>query len=234
MRYLSLALFAEGRQDHRFLGPLLRRVAERLCLLESNAPVEVAGSIELHTPASDQGRDRGQRILGAAQAALGCYDVLLIHADADGDEVAARTERIDPAIDLIRNELQGVQHRSVGVVPVRETESWALVDGDALRRAFGTSLLDSALGVPSKARGVEGILKPKEALNASLASALGSRRQRKGSAAQYLSSLGELVQITRLREVPAFARFEVDFRGALSDLGFLPPLRPSSAESPQR
>ncbi|WP_158516729.1 hypothetical protein [Scytonema hofmannii] len=49
----------------------------------------------------------------------------------------------------------------MGVVPIREMEAWALVDGDALRGAFGTVLDDSALGISTRLREVEGIFEPK-------------------------------------------------------------------------
>ena len=31
MHYLGLALYAEGRTDDRFLGPVLRRLCEEVC-----------------------------------------------------------------------------------------------------------------------------------------------------------------------------------------------------------
>ena len=41
MRYLGLALFAEGATDHAFLRPVLRRLCADLCLEFAEQPVEI-------------------------------------------------------------------------------------------------------------------------------------------------------------------------------------------------
>lgn len=70
MRYLGLALFAEGQTDHAFLRPLLRRLCEILCAEEGPAPVVVGDVIELHSPAELHDEDRGSRIYYAAREAV--------------------------------------------------------------------------------------------------------------------------------------------------------------------
>jgi hypothetical protein len=106
-------------------------------------------------------------------------------------------------------------------VPVRETEAWALVDGDALRAAFGTVLEDERLGIPSRCREVESISDPKHVLEQAFANVMGSGRRRKRKAAAFMDAIGERVQLTLLRQVPAFQRFEQELGAALTRLGYL-------------
>jgi hypothetical protein len=221
MRYLGLALFAEGTPDYRFLAPILRRVTEGLCLQLASDVVEIGEVLELHSPVQHRNRDRATRILEAAREACGAYGILFIHTDGAGDPDSALRERVEPAAQRIANELIREHQRTVAVVPIRETEAWALVDGDALRAAFGTVLDDSGLGIPGRPREVEGVLDPKQALNQAFANVIGTRRLKKKKAEAFLDAIGEWVQLARLREVPAFQRFERDLQAALLDLGYL-------------
>jgi Domain of unknown function (DUF4276) len=141
MRYLALALYAEGPTDYRFLSPILRRVADDLCLREAAEPVSIREEVlALDAPKGERFTDRASRILAAAKAADGAFDILFVHADGAGDPRRARDERVQPAIHLMTAERPGWSDGVVAVVPVRETEAWALADGDALRAAFGTNL----------------------------------------------------------------------------------------------
>ncbi len=222
MPYLALALFAEGPTDYRFLSPILRRIAEDLCLRRARFTVEVGEVVlQLYAPAKYREADLGTKILEAAREAHGAYNILFIHTDGAGNPDSAYAQRVQPAADRIAKELARQQERTVGVVPVREMEAWTLVDGDALREAFGTVLDDSALGIPEKCREVERILDPKQDLNQVYRQVIGSSRRRRGKVEEYLAAIGERVQLSRLREVPAFQRFEQDLSSALVELGYL-------------
>jgi hypothetical protein len=50
MRYLGLALFAEGPTDYRFLPPVLRRATEDLCLRLARSTIEVQEVLGLYAP----------------------------------------------------------------------------------------------------------------------------------------------------------------------------------------
>ena len=221
MRYLGLALFAEGSTDHRFLSPILSRVTEELCLQHSHEVVETGAILELHSPPKFWERDRATRIAEAAREARGAFNILFIHTDGAGDPEMARRERIDPAVQRIIEAGVGRWECPVAVVPVRETEAWALVDGDALRAAFGTVLEDERLGIPSRCREVESISDPKRVLEQAFANVIGSARRRKRKAAAFMDAIGERVQLTLLRQVPAFQRFERELGAALTRLGYL-------------
>jgi hypothetical protein len=221
VRYLGLALFAEGPTDHRFLSPLLRRVTEDLCLSRGISLVEVSEVFELHSPRESREADRASRIFSAAREAWGAFHILFVHTDGAGDAEAARLERVEPAAERLEQELAGANACTVAVVPVRETEAWALTDGDALRAAFGARLDDTALGIPDRPERVERIPDPKLALDQVLAAIVGSRRRSKRTASEFLTAIGERVKLARLRQVPAFRCFELDLQAALQTLGYL-------------
>ena len=221
MHYLGLALFAEGSTDHRFLGPLLFRLCDELCL-GSRMPVEVSEVLELHTPVRLKDRSRAQRIAEAATLSKDAWRILFVHADADGDDDAARIERVEPALAAVRQRLGSAQ-QGVAVVPVRSTDAWALADADALRRVFGTTLNNAALGAPTLPRDVERLADPKATLAMSFAATNPTRSRARRGVAPYLDLLGDEVATQALRQLPAFARLESDLITALRELQILTP-----------
>jgi hypothetical protein len=217
MRYLELALFAEGPTDYRFLSPILRRVTEDICCQYAKQSVEVREEfLQLKTPQKERDADRAQRILAAARQYCHRYVMLFIHSDSDGNWKRALKERIEPAMLLLNQDT--VTQQTIAVIPVRETEAWALVDGDALRALFGVKMTNQQLGIPSKAREVEKLIDPKLVLESATAKAVGSRR---GKAAAFLESISEKIELACLRQVPAFNRFENELKNALASLGIL-------------
>ena len=221
MRYLGLALFVEGSTDYRLLGRILYRTVENLCVFHANGVVEIGDVRELDAPKAYQDGSRATRILEAARQDIGAFHILFIHADANGDADRARQERIEPAIRLIRQREELTNTHNVAVVPVRETEAWALADGDALRGAFGTTLDDEGLGIPARPQEVERLTEPKQVLDHALREAIGGSRRRRHQVTTYLNAIGERVGLTRLRAVPAYRRFEGDLRAALRQLGYI-------------
>ena len=202
MRYLGLALFAEGSTDYRLLGRILHRTVEDVCLLCANDVIEIGDVRELDTPKAYKDCSRATRILEAARQDIGAFHILFIHADANGDAGRARQERIEPAVRLIRQKEELTNTHNVAVVPVRETESWALADGDALRGAFGTTLDDEGLGIPARPQEVERLTEPKQVLDHALRETVGGSRRRRHQVTTYLNAIGERVDLTRLRAVP--------------------------------
>jgi len=221
MRYLGLALFAEGLTDYQFFPPVLRRATEELCLRDARFSVEVSEVLKLYTPSEYRDTDLATQILSASREALGAFNILFIHTDGAGNPAGAYEERVKPARDHIMAELARQQEQIVGVVPIREMEAWTLADGDALRGAFGTVLSDSALGIPTRPREVEGIFDPKQALEQSYGRVVGGRRRSKRKAADFFDAIGERVRLERLREVPAYQCFETELHMALIELGYL-------------
>lgn len=220
MDYLGLALFAEGQTDHRFLHPLLARLCEDLCVQHADRPIEVAPVLELHSPSGSDGTPREDRIALAATESAAAWRLLFVHTDGEGDPQAAYLQRVQPAVERVRSSL-GPTYAVVGVVPVRETESWILADGDALRVAFGTTLQDQELGLPSPLHLAEGIRDPKAVLRRAHKETNPTRTRARTGAAVFLSIIGEQVSLPKLRHLPSFAKLETDLMDALRAMRLL-------------
>ena len=221
MHYLGLALYAEGATDYYILRPLLLRLCEDICIHEASQPVEFGEEvIPLNEPQALKDAAREQRIVAAAKLAQGAWRIVFVHTDGEGDQVRVREQRAQPAIDLLHCECSeaGV---GVAVIPVRETEAWAIADGDAVREVFGTTLTDVKLGLPRTAAAVESTLDPKAVLNAALEATNPSPRKRRQGASPMLNALGESVSLQRLRQLAGFQALEAELRQALRNLNIL-------------
>ena len=85
MQYLSLALYAEGPTDYRFLLPLLQRLCEDICLRDALDLVEVSEVLALDDSDETRKESRGHRILDAARRARGAWRILFVHADGESN-----------------------------------------------------------------------------------------------------------------------------------------------------
>jgi hypothetical protein len=219
MQYLGLALYAEGPTDYYFLRPLLQRLCEDLCTRDAVGPVEVSEVLALNHPQDLGETSRSQRILAAAELSRGAWNLLFVHSDGAKDPRRARAEQVEPSLELLRDRC-GHDGVGVAVVPIRETEAWAIADGEAIRRVFGTRLMDRELGLP-EGRAVEELADPKAVLNAAFKATQPSGRRRKQGASPYLNTLGEQVSLACLRNLAAFATLEVELKVALNHLRIL-------------
>jgi len=215
LRYLGLALFAEGPTDHAFLAPLLQRLAGDLCCQHGQQLVEIGEEVyELSTPAGLRDAPRERRILEAAWEAREAWTILFIHTDAGNDPHGARRERVEPAAERLLDALNGSRSQPVAVVPVRETEAWTLVDGEALRQVLGTQRSDEELALPDRPMDVERLLDPKSALRAVLNKSRGAQRG-------VLGMLGLHISLERLDQVPAFRILRDELFAALRELRYV-------------
>jgi Domain of unknown function (DUF4276) len=213
VRYLQPALYAEGATDERFLGQLLWRLCDDLCL-NLHQQVEVAPVEVLPEAKTVQaGEGRHDRILAAAQAASDLWTVLFVHADADGDAIAARANRAAPAINFLHQRF--AKRSAVAVVPVRMTEAWMLQDGDALRDVLGCTLSDQHWGLPGSDVGIESIRDPKQMLEHVFLSTQPSGPARRRGIGGLYAPLGERVRLDRLRLLPSFRETDQELRAAL-------------------
>lgn len=217
MRYIGLALYAEGPTDYAFLPPLLLRLATELCACEGRSAVDFSPVEPLNHPREADELPREQRIVHAAERHRGAWQILFVHADADSDPRAARAERVDPALRAL-GEAFGGEGLGVGVIPVRMTESWLLQDGDALRAVLGTTLSDKDLGLPPSPRAVESALDPKSLLDGAFRRSRPSPRRLRQGMAPMLAALGEQVSLQRLEALPSFAALRDDLRSAFADM----------------
>ena len=131
MRDLGLALYAEGPTDYQFLCPLLLRLCESVCA-QALHPVEIGDVLPLDDSPAMRTAPRDERIAHAARNAAPAWNLLFVHADADGDAAGALRERVTPGLERVRDAARP-RAEGVAVVPVRETEAWLLTVGNALR-----------------------------------------------------------------------------------------------------
>lgn len=217
MQYLSLALYAEGPTDYRFLSPVLQRLCQDICLEEARGHVDIPEAIlPLDDTEDMKHAPRAERILAAARQTAGAWRILFIHADGDKNPEKAQTERVDPALRLLQQHLPEAG-TGVGVAPVRETESWILADGNAIRSTLGTLLTDQALGLPSPGR-IEQEGAPKEILTRVFNTGKPGARTRGQSETMYFQALGECISLAALRQLRSFMRLEENLREALRTL----------------
>ena len=219
MQYLGLALYAEGKTDYQFLCPLLLRLCLSACGLAVQS-VDVGDVLPLDHVASPQGASLAERIAQAAKAAAPAWNLLFVHADADGDAGQALRERVVPGLDLVRG-LGLARTEGVAVVPVRMMETWVLADSDALRAVLGTTLDDAALGLTLHGAALERLADPKLTLNAAFAATRPTGRRGRAGATALLNALGEQVVLVQLRMLPSFRALEADLDTALRRLQIL-------------
>ncbi len=221
MQYLNCALYAEGKTDYAFLRPLLLRLCEDVCARSATQQVDIPEVLEIRHPIETSETSRAVRIAQAAQSADRQWRILFVHADSDGDSDRALAERVEPGLALLRQRA-GDNLQGIPVIPVRETEAWAIVDPDAIRAGFGSTLTDTELGLSSFPRRVEKILDPKLALERALAAARPTRRRARLTITPFLGTLGERVRLEKLRELSAFNEMEACLRDALRQMRILP------------
>jgi hypothetical protein len=221
-RWLGLALYAEGPSDHRFLDELLRRTVEHL-LLDAGHAVELSAVQRLPAVAPSSSV-RAERIAAGAARIQGAFHVLFVHADGAGDPVRAKRERVQPGIEAM-HELLGPKGRcAVAVVPVRETEAWALADSACVRRVLGTTRSAEEIGLPETADAIEGLADPKATFAAVARAARGGRRgRRKPAPASFLDLIGQQANVSELTRLGAFDEMLRELDRALLELGFRDP-----------
>jgi hypothetical protein len=200
-RSVTIGLHVEGSSDYDFLEPLLRRLAPRN--LERGTRLSII-------PIGRRERSHEARLRICSNAIReGVVDLVCLHADADSQR--RYTERQSEAGLIcaeLRNGLPGIAFGCVPVIPIRETEAWALADPQALCTVLGLTKLRDPW--PERLRSPEDIPEPKERLKELVAEIRGRRRS-----VQPMSQLGETVSLDALDRLPAFRATRDAFRDAL-------------------
>ena len=218
MRYLSLALFAEGPSDHGFLSRIIYRSVIEIGTRLSEQKLDVGERfIEGKRWTSN---DRVQRIREAFEEYIrqGAINLLFIHADGAGAPRDARLRLVDPPI----NSLAAINpngFRCVAVIPVRETEAWALADPSALMTELGWNGQVQALAGEHDVSRPDALADPKSVLVDCQKNALGpGHRRRRATVKPIPSGLGDRVSLQLLRRLEAFVTFEAEVELALRSM----------------
>lgn len=196
---LKFTLLGDGTSDAA-LVPIIERVIEE-------ALPDFAFRVEFASNLGAIGSNLSTRI-AAVMKRYPC-EILLVHRDAENQHVDARLEEI-------RNASQGLSTAIVAVVPVRMTEAWLLLDGDAIRSASGNPYGSTPLSIP-RANQIENIPNPKQLLFELLTSAseLRGRRRASFNPREHVRRVAELVSNhDLLRQLPSFQRFESELIAA--------------------
>lgn len=117
----------------------------------------------------------GRTIEGRVKAALAQdsdFDCVLVHRDAEKQDPERRFEEVRDGVNAA-----GFSGPAVGIVPVKMTEAWLLLDEQAIRRVAGHPSGTADLGLP-KPRHVEGVAHPKAMLQDALITASGASGRR--------------------------------------------------------
>lgn len=197
------ALLAEGSSDKALL-PLLRWVLAELTSSDVRLEwIDLSGFP--NRPSSLRGKVEAASVICRS-------DILFIHRDADNQPTQWRYDEIRDAVG---------ERPHVGVVPIRTTEAWLLIDHATIRIAAGRVSGTEDLGIPPLSR-IESIADPKSVLREALRRAhraTGRRAQRFdfGVAIQRIADLVE--DWAPLRQLTAFRRLEHDTRNALTAVG---------------
>lgn len=213
-RYLVPAYVedVEGPTDWLLLGPLVQRLL--LHVAAGGEGCEVQNLLAIRVPSRKQAD-----IVRCLRKEAETFDIVFLHADGKGRPDRAREAHVEAVASRAAHGSTGV--RLIGVVPVHETEAWALADGDALRRALSTQLDDAALGLPAAPSQVEALEDPKRVLRDVCDKAHRTRRRHRRDAVPR-ELIGQLVSLDRLRKLSAFRQLESDLRTVLRALRYIP------------
>ena len=162
---------------------------------------------------STRGRGLVDKVRNGLDIAPHC-ELLFVHRDADRAGAEARYQEITEAIQMA-----GYAGPWVGVVPVRMTETWLLLDEPAIRVAVRKPGGRASLNLPTPSE-AERIANPKETLSTALLDASESGRRRRNKLRSDIPEIrSRLLQNLPigglLEQVPSWTRFRNDTVAAL-------------------
>lgn len=215
MKQLTIGLHAEGATDYRFLPAIIRRTAVSLLTQHGATDVAVLDPFLLDTV---RGKTYEEKVQEAFRQSTGMH-LLILHLDADHRTVQrARSEQFEPAVNAIDASQNSPD--AVPLIPVRNIEAWILADSQTFCEKIGTHLTGDELGLPHLPHLVEAIADPKEHFVSAVQRAR-ARRRAHVNPADYYEQLGLGVQLSRLRQVPAYQIFEAELLSSLRRLHFI-------------
>ena len=195
---LRYTLVGDGISD-RALMPILRWV-----LLQSGTPLPLSANW------ADPRRLRAKtnKLADRLPNALDLYpcDLLFVHRDAEKEALGMRHQEVNDAVASL-----GVPLPTIGVIPIRMTEAWLLIDEAAIRYAADNPNGRVKLTLPA-AKELEHLPDPKEKLNEilRLACELNGRRMdlfkrdepaRRVRVAEFIQDFSPLLRLSAFRQL---------------------------------
>ena len=205
VKWIGPAFVSEGPTDDRFLARIVGRAIEDACAARFDDLVLVGDVITIRArggPASIS--DSVHSLVRNS----GSYNLVVFHHDMGANPGRVEREWVAPM--RAAWDRDGTGEPLVFLLPVRESEAWALVDGDALRSTFGVNWDDVTLGLPDRPRRVADVPYPKTVMRQ-----ISSRVS--GRPVDYHSRLGELVDLRKLGEVDACSSWIEELCGVLEN-----------------
>lgn len=202
MDFLRFTLIGEGTSDKNLIPILEWALREQ--------GVEVAQG---HFPRWDLLREKPTTIAQKIIAGLALYecDLLFIHRDADQIDPSPRRREIDLAVNEAKT-FKAINIPSMPVVPIRETESWLLIEEKAIRMAANNPNGKNDLRLPTLRR-IEKCPDSKKELHRVLRAATeysSQRLKRFNTEAAVASVVNHISDFRLLRKLSAFQNLEFD------------------------
>jgi len=206
---VEFALVAEGPSDQALVRPL-----EDLCV-ECGASEAIGEAPDLRRLPFTVGRRVADKLRAVVELSPE-MDLYLIHRDADARDPGPRYAEMRRAVGHVDAEL-----RWIGVVPVQETEAWAMLDEAEIRRVAENPRGTMGLGLPRRPARVEAVADPKRKIDDAIvrASGLSGRRLSKfrRSLPWRRALLLQRIDVSGpIHHVPAWRRLRNDLRSAIS------------------
>jgi hypothetical protein len=211
---LVFAFYGEGATDNAFIATITTRTLSRMLPTVDILEPTILKDIHAETQI--------EKLVSAAKQANG-YNLLIVHLDADAPNTAkAHTERFMPGLTAIKAlEKNRACEAVVPVIPVRNSESWMLVDFQAFQEVVGTHKSATELGFVAHPHQAESISDPKEVFNSALRDARPTRR-RINISDVYLP-LAQRIRLELLDKIPAYQRFLEELQQTLRAANYLHP-----------
>lgn len=198
-RLIKYTLLADGSSD-RMLLPIINWVLTRIPLLQDCRLIQ-----QFAEPTAIPVKSAGLPGKVAASAEHYPCDLLFIHRDSEKEDRGNRIQEIHETMALYPD------LPFVCVTPVRMSETWLLIDADAIRRAADNPCSQAVIELP-RLRDLEEVADPKRLLQELLIQASefkGRRREKfRRDLAWRRQRVAEFIpDFSVLSQLPAFAAF---------------------------
>lgn len=205
MRYFTLCLYSEGSTDRHFLERIVFRLLLEKLINECDDQCEIQEQF-IRFGRKPPELSRADFILEQVEKLDREITIIFVHADGAGNSEAARANNCLTSTEVINEKYNALC--GVPIVPVRETEAWALADAATIKIVTG----GKTYALP---RNPESIADPKIPLReiADLAHSLSTNA--------LMAEIADVIPLTELRRLPSFRIFENDLNGQLNRLGVI-------------